>query len=315
MRDSTIGHSQLHVALASVARAIAESLEVGEVWDRVATACRSIAPFDAMGIVRLEGDQVYSVGAAGDPRFVALVHRFIPRANFSPKLWPEADRFVVLVGDAETELDMAFDSDRRIVGGRLPLGVARAAHDWNEAARLRVAHVEPGEPVQRGHAQALLVVAELVTTALAHRELAANLAEEARRTAAAHERAAVLEERVQKLAEELAALSPHRALGNSRRWHDVLTQATKVAPTETTVLLTGESGTGKEVVARFIHRGSPRQTGPFVALNCAALPEQLLESELFGHERGCIHRRAERARGQDRAGCRAVSCSSTKSRR
>jgi transcriptional regulator with PAS, ATPase and Fis domain len=90
------------------------------------------------------------------------------------------------------------------------------------------------------------------------------------------------------LAQELETLSPHRALGASRRWRDVLTQATQVAPTETTVLLTGESGTGKEVVARFIHRGSPRKDGPFVALNCAALPEQLLESELFGHERGAF---------------------------
>jgi transcriptional regulator with PAS, ATPase and Fis domain len=69
---------------------------------------------------------------------------------------------------------------------------------------------------------------------------------------------------------------------------DVLKRATQVAATETTVLLSGDSGTGKEVVARFVHRASPRKSGPFIAINCAALPEQLLESELFGYERGAF---------------------------
>ena len=77
-------------------------------------------------------------------------------------------------------------------------------------------------------------------------------------------------------------------IGTSHAWRDVIKRATQVAASEATTCLQGESGTGKEVIARFIHQRSPRCRGPFIAINCAALPEQLLESELFGFERGAF---------------------------
>src|SRR6266404_846278 len=87
-------------------------------------------------------------------------------------------------------------------------------------------------------------------------------------------------------------------VGGSEKMQEVFMLAQQVAPSRAAVLITGESGTGKELAARAIHEMSPRRLGPFVAINCAAMPDTLMESELFGHEKGAFTGAVER-----RAGC------------
>ncbi|NIP69585.1 MAG: response regulator [Planctomycetales bacterium] len=77
-------------------------------------------------------------------------------------------------------------------------------------------------------------------------------------------------------------------IGNSRQMHDVIEKLKRIAPTDASVLIQGATGTGKELVAQAIHQNSPRKNKPFVALNCAALSEHILESELFGHVKGAF---------------------------
>src|SRR5262245_14196993 len=84
------------------------------------------------------------------------------------------------------------------------------------------------------------------------------------------------------------ATSPEEIVGTSPALHGVLEKVDLVAPTDAVVLIQGETGTGKELVARRVHDLSARRRRPFVKLNCAAIPSGLLESELFGHERGAF---------------------------
>ncbi|MFQ5828948.1 MAG: sigma-54-dependent transcriptional regulator [Candidatus Methylomirabilia bacterium] len=98
-----------------------------------------------------------------------------------------------------------------------------------------------------------------------------------------------LREEVRQLREQVAVEKAfEHIVGRSLQMRQIYEQVRQIAPTLATVLLSGESGTGKELVARAIHNRSPRKTGPFVTLNCGALPETLLESELFGYERGAF---------------------------
>jgi len=107
----------------------------------------------------------------------------------------------------------------------------------------------------------------------------------------------LIEEKTARLADENRILKQaldqkqehtHGILGESPALHQALRQALNVAPTQATVLLAGESGTGKERFARMVHLTSQRCDGPFMAINCAAIPDALLESELFGHEKGAF---------------------------
>jgi len=98
-----------------------------------------------------------------------------------------------------------------------------------------------------------------------------------------------LRQQVLLLHEEIAALrAPHGIVGHSDALQQAIAVARKVAKHPSTVLVTGESGSGKELIAGLIHEAGPRANAPFVAVNCGAIPEQLLESELFGHARGAF---------------------------
>ena len=120
-----------------------------------------------------------------------------------------------------------------------------------------------------GHLRLLMTIAAIAATALGH---------------ARH--VDTLERANRGLVAELNL--DHNMVGESPAMRDLYRRISRVAQTDSTVLITGESGTGKELVARAIHRNSPRVEKPFVAINCAAITETLLESELFGHEKGAF---------------------------
>ena len=143
---------------------------------------------------------------------------------------------------------------------------------------LNIGSIEAGHP-DPGDVDFLQQVATQIGFAIAH----VNAYEEINRL-----RDQLAQENVY-LAEELKATQDHGiVVGRSQAFEQVLTLARQAAPTTATVLVTGETGTGKEVLARAIHERSLRRDRAFVRLNCAALPSGLIESELFGHERGAF---------------------------
>ena len=107
-----------------------------------------------------------------------------------------------------------------------------------------------------------------------------------------------LVETTQVLKKKAHKAQSHTIVGESLAIRDILSMVETVAPTEARVLVTGANGAGKELVARQIHNGSPRAEGPFVEVNCAAIPGELIESELFGHEKGAFTSAVSQRKGK-----------------
>jgi transcriptional regulator with GAF, ATPase, and Fis domain len=272
-------------AVSALASIIGSSLKVGDLLERLGEALHAIVDFDAMAlrVVDASGGRLQLLGVLDTeegPRYapVAAPSEYSTSARL-------AKGETILIHDADTELDPERPGDRRILArGRkslliVPLLFGAEVDGYVYFAKRR----------RRWYGEADVEIAQAVAAQIVIAVQHQRLADKQEALAVVEAKAQALEARVESLRGALGDRYDFaNVIGRAPAFVEMLERAQRVAPTETTVLLTGESGTGKEVVARAIHHASARAAGVFVAVNCAALPETLIESELFGHERGAF---------------------------
>ena len=265
----------------SLLATLAESLDVREVFQRLSDGMQASLPHDMMVLTELDSrTRTLTVAAATGASEVPIPPEGV---RLTEDEMAHRNEFE-LVQDVTVEVPPTTERNRLILASglrswlRVPV---RLANDV--VGGLSFFHRDAAR-FDREDAE----VARRLADRIALSRSLQRLAHAARAAAEERERAQRLEATVETLARELETRGRARIIGRSRSWKEIQRAVARVASSETTVLITGESGTGKEVVASLVHQGSPRGGRPFVAINCAALPEQLLESELFGHEKGAF---------------------------
>jgi formate hydrogenlyase transcriptional activator len=279
-----------------VAKAAGSHLELPEVLESLIVALKPTSRFDAISVFVIEGEyarlhslHVERVGRRPGESVDSVVARAASSVNQSPKPVVKqrlSEHHVSVVASTlkpyvctDLEIQKRFPEDERLLqyGVRsyislplLKLGALLGTVDFISFEK---------RSFDSGEVQLLQDVSEIVSIAVAN--------------ALAFEEIKVLKEQLQAenrlLQDEIVQTSIFEEIvGSSQSLRKVLTSIDRVAPTDSTVLVTGETGTGKELIAHAIHRRSPRSERALVKVNCAALPKELIASELFGHEKGAF---------------------------